>query len=161
VFADFSGEDYPVRRSPPSALHRTRRGAAAAELALLLPFLCFVFVLVVDFCRIFYCSLTVSNCARNGALCGALYASDPTNSPPYDSGIQAAAQAGAQKDATNLNLQQLGVNSSTDNGSSPTYVQVTVTYPFTTITTYPGIPQQTNLSRTVRMRVAPATPRFN
>ena len=50
-----------------------RKGAAAVELAILLPFLAFLFVVAVDFGRVFYYSLTIENCARNGAL----YGSDP------------------------------------------------------------------------------------
>jgi len=149
-----------MRRSPLSASRRARRGVAAVEFAILLPFLCFVFVVGVDFCRVFYFSLTVSNCARNGALMGSLYASTPIDFPQYAS-VQAAAQAAAQADASNLNLQDLNVASSTDTSTSPTAVIVTVTYPFTTITQYPGIPRQTDLSRSVRMSVVPATPTFH
>ena len=47
-----------------------RRGTAAAELALLLPFLFFIFLITVDFTRVFYYSMTVDNCACNGALFG-------------------------------------------------------------------------------------------
>src|SRR5262245_64291139 len=69
---------------------RARRGGAAAvELALLLPLLAFLFVVAVDFCRLFYYSLTVNNCARNGAL----YGCDPTGAAaggsPYTSMNQA------------------------------------------------------------------------
>src|SRR5262249_38652771 len=58
-----------------------RRGAAAVELAVLLPFLAFLFVIAVDWSRIFYYSMTVTNCARNGAL----WAGDPytTTLRPY------------------------------------------------------------------------------
>src|SRR6266540_111033 len=127
-----------------------RRGTAAVELALLLPFLCFAFVAAVDFARVFYYSIAVSNCARNGALYGSADQAHALDS----AGITAAAQVDA------VNLSQLGVTSSTDSSTSPTYVQVTVTYPFTTITNYPGIPNQVNLNRTVRMSVVPATPQF-
>src|SRR5262245_58534494 len=50
-----------------------RRGAAVVEMAILLPLLVFLAVLAVDFARVFYFSLTLANCARNGAI----YASDP------------------------------------------------------------------------------------
>jgi Flp pilus assembly protein TadG len=135
--------------SSPSTSRRNRRGAAAVEFALLLPLLCFLFVATVDYCRVFYYSNIVSNCARNGALYGSADSAHASNS----SGIRAAAQA----DAVNLDLTQLGISSS----SSSSSVAVTVTYPFNTITKYPGIPQQTNLNRTIRMQVLPATPSFN
>ena len=127
-----------------------RRGVSAVELAILLPFLCFLFVVSVDYSRIFYFSITVTNCARNGALYGsgdAVRAGDTT-------GITAAARA----DATSLDPQLLTVASATDAPAAPTYVEVTVTYPFRTITSYPGVPGAVTLSRTVRMAVVPLTP---
>ena len=44
-----------------------RRGAATAELAILLPFLAFLFVIGSDWARIFYTSMTIQNAARNAA----------------------------------------------------------------------------------------------
>jgi len=142
-----------MRRLLPSASRRARRGVAAVEFAVLLPFLCFVFVVTVDFCRVFYYSITVSNCARNGALYGSADVAHALDT----SGIRAA----AQKDASDLDLQKLSVASSTGGSAVPTYVDVTVTYPFTTITRYPGVAGEMILRRTVRMTVVPATPTFN
>jgi Flp pilus assembly protein TadG len=138
-----------MNRSSSTMAQRTRRGAAAVETALLLPFPCFIFVATVDFGRVFYYSVTINNCARNGALYGSADAQHALDT----SGIQTAARA----DAGNLNQGLLNV---TPSGSS-TSVAVTVTYPFTTITKYPGIPSEMNLSRTVRMNVLPAVPNFN
>ena len=45
---------------------RLRRAAATAELAVLAPVLVFLMLIAVDFARIFYTAVTVSNCARNG-----------------------------------------------------------------------------------------------
>lgn len=127
---------------------RLHRGSAAVELALLLPVLSLLFVFTVDFARLYYHYCIVTNCARNGAL----YLSDPSAMPesPYPD-VTAAALA----DASDLNPQPTvgygaGINSS--------YVQVTVVYPFTTITNYPGLPNPINLTSTVQMRLAPATP---
>src|SRR5579884_1037426 len=105
-----------MRYRPPGSARPGRRATAVAELAVLLPFLCFAFVAALDFGRVFYFSLTVTNCARNGAL----YGSASTTQALDTSGIQTA----AQRDASNLTLTQLHVNSSTDskNGSSPTTV---------------------------------------
>ncbi|HYT87393.1 MAG TPA: TadE/TadG family type IV pilus assembly protein [Gemmataceae bacterium] len=129
---------------------RSRNGAAATELALLLPFLCFLFVITIDFARVFYFSMTVTNCARTAAV----YASANPVAALDQTGITAAAQA----DASNLDLQQLQVTSTPDNATNPTYVDVTVTYPFATITNYPGVPSKMTLSRTIRMRVTPLVP---
>jgi Flp pilus assembly protein TadG len=128
---------------------RARLGLAVVELAVLLPFLCAMFVFAVDYARVFYFDLTLVNAARNGAV----YGSQSPATAADTSGIQAA----AQMDATNLNAQLLQVTSSTS-GSNPTVLTVTVTYPFNTITQYPGIPHQVNLSRTVKMNVTPYTP---
>lgn len=132
--------------------YRRRRGASAVELALLLPILGMLFVFAVDFARLYYHYSIITNCARNGAL----YASDPTAplESPYDS-VTAAALA----DATNLNPQPTVSLPKTGTDSSGNgYVRVTVTYPFSTITDYPGLPNPINLSRTVQMRIAPTLP---
>lgn len=120
------------------------------ELALLLPLLCLLFVLAIDFARIFYFTMVVTNCARSGAIYGY---QDPTKAND-----QAGIQAAAARDAANLDSTQLTVTSSTDSATAPTYVIVTVTYPFSTITNYPGITRTTTLSRTIRMTVTPLTP---
>ena len=74
---------------------RERRGAAVVELALLLPLLAFIFVVAVDFGRVYFFSLTLQNCARAGAL----YASDlhVTDESPF-----ASVEEAALADATNL-----------------------------------------------------------
>lgn len=128
-----------------------RCGSAAVELALLLPILALLFLFTVDFARLYYHYSIVTNCARNGAL----YAGDPTTEPesPYPD-VTAAALA----DAVNLSPQPtVSSTTGTDSNGNP-YVDVTVVYPFTTISNYPGLSNPINLTRTVRMRVAPATP---
>jgi Flp pilus assembly protein TadG len=139
---------------PPSLRSRAlaRRGAATVELAVLAPFLCLAFVLTVDYGRIFYFSLTVNNCARNGAVYGsqdAAHAQDADNISRV-----------AKLDGGNLDASSLTVSSTTDSTTAPTWVEVTVTYPFNTFTKYPGVPSTTSLSRTVRTEVVPAAPTF-
>ena len=63
-----------------------RRGAAIAEMAILLSILSFLFVVCIDFARVFYFSLTLKNCARNGAY----YASDYPGIYSYGSASNAA-----------------------------------------------------------------------
>jgi Flp pilus assembly protein TadG len=142
-----------MKRISRSTLRGSRRAVATVECALLLPFLCFIFIATVDYCRVFHYSITVNNCARNGAIYGC---ADKTCALDT-AGIQAA----AKKDVGNLNPALMTVTSSTNDPSNPTLVTVTVTYPFSTITGYPGLPSQTNLSRTIRMSVLPQTPSFN
>jgi Flp pilus assembly protein TadG len=140
-----------MRRRPSPRKRTIRRGSSAVELALLLPILVLLFLFTVDFARLYYHYSIVTNCARNGAL----YGSDPTAIPesPYPS-VTAAALA----DASNLSPQPTvtSINGVDSNGNP--YVEVTVVYPFSTISNYPGLSNPLNLTRTVRMRVAPSIP---
>lgn len=142
-----------MRQRIPPRRRTLRAGSSAVELALLLPLLGLFFLAAVDFARLYYHYTIVTNCARNGAL----YGSDPTSAAesPYLT-LTAAAQA----DAQNNNLNPLPTVSST-NGSDTSgnpYVEVTVSYPFQTISNYPGLPNPIPLTRTVRMRVVPVAP---
>jgi Flp pilus assembly protein TadG len=128
---------------------RRRRGVAAAELAILLPFLALLFVAAVDFGRIFYYYVTITNCARGGAI----YASSDASHTTDTTGITNAALA----DSSNLSPNP-SVSSTTGNDSAGNaYVKVTVTYTFQTISNFPlpGTPNSITLTRSVQMRVAP------
>lgn len=157
-------------RTHRSTNRRPRRGAAAVELAILLPFLCFLLVCAVDYARVFYFAVTVQNCARNGAY----YASDyPNNYNNYNDiyGYTSLDDA-VMRDAGNLSPTPTytvyygdSANGPFTNTTKPAtgggYVQVTVSWTFQTITNYPGIPGTTTLTRSAVMEVAPATPTFN
>jgi Flp pilus assembly protein TadG len=142
-----------VFRQPESRRGRSkRRGIAAVELAVLLPLLMFLFVISVDYGRVFYFAITVENCARNGAL----YGSDPiaASQSPYTNITQAALA-----DAGNLSPQPTVTSTNGVDSSKNSYVEVTVSWQFQTITGYPGVPNTVNLTRTVRMGIAPNTPK--
>jgi Flp pilus assembly protein TadG len=136
---------------PRSRVPGSRRATAAVELAVLLPFLVFVFVIGIDFARVFYHCITLTNCARNGAVYGS---ADPTHAADA-AGIQAAALA----DATNLSPTPTITSAPGTDADGHPCVQVTATYTFQMITSYVGIPSAFNLSRTVQMRVAPVLPK--
>ena len=121
------------------------------ELAVLLPLLVFLFVIAVDFARIFYYSVTLTNCARAGAM----YASDPTTS---GESAFASTQAAALADATNLSPAPTVTSVSGVDAAGRPYVEVTAAYSFRTITGFPGVPNQVNLTRTVRMNVSAGVP---
>jgi Flp pilus assembly protein TadG len=127
-----------------------RRAAAAVEFALMLPLLATILVITCDFARLFYHYVTITTCARNGAL----WASDPTNQP-YSQ--YSTVQAAALGDASNLSPQPTVTSSSGTDANGNSTVSVTVTYTFKMFSSYLGI-SSVNLSRTVEMRVAPATP---
>jgi Flp pilus assembly protein TadG len=130
---------------------RRRRGAAVVEMAVLLPLLVFLFLVAADFARVFYFSLTLTNCARAGAM----YASDPAiqGESPF-----ASVQEAALADATNLTPQPTISQASGVDANGRSYVEVTAAYTFGTITGFPGIPTSLNLQRTVRLYVAVITP---
>src|SRR5215470_12636221 len=149
---------------------RTRRpGVAATELAVLLPFIAFMFVIAIDWARIFYYSIAVRNCARNGALYLSQQQSAKTTSAPYtDSGyvnlyVNAASPvtAAALADAPNLTPAPAVTSASGSDGYGP-YVEVTVSYPFQTVTNFSlgnfVVPSSTNVTSTVRMYVPPEFP---
>jgi Flp pilus assembly protein TadG len=127
----------------------SRPGAAAVELAVVLPFLAFLFVIAVDFARIFYFSQVIENCARKGAL----YASDPK--APAHNLYPDIQQAALGPDSTGLNPQPAVTSTNGTDAAGNPYVAVTVTWTFSTITRFPGVPNNMTLSRTVQMRTAP------
>jgi len=141
-----------ISQAPTSGTGKRRRGIAAVELALLAPFLVFLLLIAVDYCRLFYYSQVVTQCARNEAL----YIGDPfaATQSPYADYIAAAKADASPEIQSQLNTPAPVYNSDT-NGS---YADVTVSYPFTTLTNYPGIPSSVTITRTVRVRVAPAAP---
>jgi Flp pilus assembly protein TadG len=134
---------------------KRRGGIAAVELAVVLPFLALIFVITVDFARVFQYQLTIENCARNGALFGA-------NLRSY----QESGWVNSYNDITNATLadgttlnppltsNQVTVKYGTGSDGNPN-VTVTINYPFTTVTNFPGFGTTLNLTANVSMRVAP------
>src|SRR5262245_10968207 len=143
-----------MRYRPRCAGPGPRRAAASVELAILLPLLVFLFVIAVDFARIFHYSLTVENCARNGAL----WASNPLAIPQSRyATLQQAVQADASSLNPGIDANSISSTTGTDaNGES--YVAVTVRYEFHTITRLPAVPDTVTVTRTVQMRMAPRVP---
>lgn len=132
------------------SLNRPRRGAATVEMAILSPLLVFLFVIGVDYARVFFHSQKVASGARTGALYGcrdATKAADTT-------GIRNAVLADMSELSPAPN-----VNSAitTDENGNPA-IRVTVDWTFRTLTSYPLIPNQIVVTRTVQMRIAPLVP---
>ena len=140
----------PIRRRG----QERRRGAAVVEFAVCLPFLIFVFLMLLDYCRVFYGALTTGSCARNSSY----QAADPTAAveSPYPT-LQAAAYA----DGTNLPSSSLSFSTAngTDPSGNPT-ITTSVGYHFDTITNFPAFPASTNLTRSTMVRQAPPLPNF-
>jgi Flp pilus assembly protein TadG len=152
-----------------SRKHRARRAAATVEFAVLAPFLAFLFVIAVDWARIFYYSIAVTNCARNGALYMSQQHSAKTISSPYtDSGyvnlyVKSATPVtdAALADAHDLKPTPTVTSASGSDSHGP-YVEVTVSYTFRTVTDFSVahfvVPSSANVTKTVRMYVPPESP---
>src|SRR5262249_50649586 len=119
--------------------------------AILLPFLALMFLVAVDFCRVFFQSQTVQGCAAAGAL----YASgavpgDPSLSPA-DAAVQAALAEGASLSPP-LAADDVTVTFANNQAT------VSVTHSFTTITHFPGLPGTLMVTRAVTQDLAPKAP---
>ena len=138
---------------------RDRRAAATVELAILLPFLFFLFVLAVDYCRIFYYA---SNYPNSCNLYNDIYGYQNID----DAVLRDAASLKDPSQPANDPTYVVTYGTSpggpfTDTAPSPDgYVQVTVTWTFCSITNFPGVPSQVAISRAAVMRMAPAMPTF-
>jgi Flp pilus assembly protein TadG len=150
----------------------SRRGATAVEFALVLPFLMFLFVLAIDYARVFYYGIILENCARNGAYFASNY---PNSSYLYNDiyGYKSLDEAiysdsvNVMKKGESKNTATYQVNYSyTLDGSftpapTPTgFVKVTMKWDFKTITQFPGVPGTVALERSVIMKMAPVMPSF-
>jgi Flp pilus assembly protein TadG len=130
-----------------------RGGVAATELAVILPLFVFLFVLAVDFGRVFYAVFIVDSAAR----CGAVYGSANPSRALNTNGIEQKARAEA-KDLDPLRLQVTSATGTDSAGNS--CIDVTVTYPFRMVTSY-LISTEFNVTSRIRMRVGPVLPTFN
>ena len=142
-------------RGGKSTRPRGRSGAAAVELAVLAPCLALLFVITLDFARVFYYKLTLDNCARNGALFGSNLRSYQEKAwvNSYNDIIDATTADGQY---LNPPLSSSNVTTATGTGSDGNpNVTVTIDYPFTPITPLPGLGSTLTLHAKASMRVAP------
>jgi hypothetical protein len=107
-------------------------------------------VVAVDFARGFRTAQIVMAAARNGAL----YGSDNPAKASDTAGIQAAALA----ETVDFPSPPTVTSQTGADADGIPFVQVTVSYPFQTITRFPGVSSSTTVSRTVQMRVAALLP---
>ena len=126
------------------------RGQSLVELALLLPVLLILVLGTIDFGRVFFAYISVTNAARNGAD----YAAEGQAATADLDGIRTTALADTG-DLPNTSPTNPGVAVATGTDSQGRlYADVTVSYAFTTLFPWPGIPDSLDVQRTVRARVA-------
>jgi hypothetical protein len=131
-------------------LSEARPGAAAVELAILLPLLLFCSMAVFDFSRVAYVQVTLQNCARNGALYE-FYKASSYSMPSNWTSLSSAVTA----DEFGLTVTATAATPSPPLVSN-NYVTVTATATFTPVTVgvlkgFPSIPSSITLSQTATM----------
>lgn len=130
---------------------RHRGGIAAVELAVLLPLLAFLFVIGIDFARLFYPLVTITNAAHSGCVYGA------------QDKVRAADAAEIAKkalaDATDLTPPPTVKSVQGVDALGYPCLKVTVSWTFQTVSRFPAVPSTVELSRTVQMRIAPSDPK--
>jgi len=160
----------------PNSKRQLRRGTATAELAILLPFLAFLFVIGSDWARIFYTSMTIQNAARNAAYYASEYpgvtdkmvygyanvydaAADDIEVPLGLTGMNL--YYGDPSNRTQIPSTGMAVPDSQDSYGTNCKI-ITVTYPFAMVSGFPidvvGVPTSVTLQRSVYMRTAPVIP---
>jgi Flp pilus assembly protein TadG len=144
---------------------RGERGAALVELALASPILVVLIVGIVDFARIFYLGLQVTDAARAGAQ----YGSTP-NKKFVAADVQGKAQTASPQSAPTISTPTetcACVNQNTapttlttaactaacvDPNHRTVFVTVTASKAFSPVMRFPGVPSTITISRTVTLR---------
>ncbi len=126
-----------------------RRGAAAAEFAVVLPVLMLIVLGALDFGRFAHSHIAITNAARAGAGVGAV-------NPPTDATLNLWKTQVAQ--AVNDEMAQLGTPSAVTVSAPYTeqerrLFKVSVEYPFHTVVTWPGIPGSLTLRHQIVMEI--------
>lgn len=126
---------------------RRERGQSLVELGVLMPILLVIVLGAVDFGRAYHSSQSVANAARTGAQ----YAAVSTANAGNLSGITTAA---LQETGTLAHTPTVTASTGTDSRGE-SYARVTVSYAFTTMIAWPGLPHSVPMTRTVQMRIGP------
>jgi Flp pilus assembly protein TadG len=132
-------------------------GSALVEFAMVLPLLCLILLGAIDFGRVSYAAMALTNAARAGAQYGAL----STGKSSDTSGMQTYALASLSLDLTGATASAaqrcecdgtLITCTATCAGKRRIYVTVTTRANFFTITQFPGFPHSLSLVRAAELR---------
>ena len=136
------------------------RGAAIVEFALILPVLMLLLMGTIDFSRVMYTAMALTNAARAGVQ----YGSQSLGASGDLSGMQTAALNAASPDigaVTATATRTCGCNGATPTvaactqvcaGTLRVFCSVTTAKTFTTVMRYPGVASSLSLSRTAELR---------
>ncbi|MGC1273843.1 MAG: TadE/TadG family type IV pilus assembly protein [Planctomycetaceae bacterium] len=133
-----------------------RAGASAIELGLLLPLLLTITLGAIDLGRFGYSHLAVTNAARAGAGYASMQNYTATTKPSWDAQLRAAVEAemasliGGDGPFSSTDLVVTAVRTVESDGLRR--VRVTAQFPFETVVSWPGIPEDLTLSHAVEIR---------
>ncbi|HEY3966320.1 MAG TPA: TadE family protein [Planctomycetaceae bacterium] len=136
----------------PIANPRTRCGAAAVELAVVLPVLMLLALGCVDLGRAAALNIALSNAARVGAEYGATHRYTSFTLASWQSQVKQEVTAEMQSvrgfDGSNLST---SIQTTTD-ATGILRITVTASYPFQTVTSWPGLPHDFSILLSVTDR---------
>jgi len=138
----------PIGNGP----RNSRRGTAAVEFALILPIVMILVLGCIDFGRFTHSYLAVTNAARAGAGFGSVNPYTTASATTWKADIKSAVVDEMSK-LNGFDSTQLTVTSSyIDEGNGLWRVKVTVSYPFQSVVSWPGLPATMTMQRVVVMR---------
>ncbi len=130
-----------------------RRGLAAVEFALILPLLITLVLGCVDFGRFAYSYIAVTNAARVGADFASIHPVTIITRAAWEAKIRTAVEAELPEPPFAHGEIVIPSPVIADEGMGIKRVAVTVSHPFRPIVSWPMLPGDLNLTRTVTMRV--------
>jgi Flp pilus assembly protein TadG len=139
-------------RPTPFSHTQRRRGVAAVEFAVVVPVLLLLALGCADLGRAFSAYLIVSNAARVGAEYGASHGYTTYTYSSWQSQVIQQATNEAEGSFAFNSAELTTVVSTTPITTNLYEVTVTTTYPFSMISTWPGLPHQFNVSHSVTMQ---------
>lgn len=145
-----------------ASLRRSEQGGAMVELAVVLPVLILIAIGVMDYGRVFFTSIAVSNAARAGAEWGAR--GEGVNSDKFTEMQNFAKLEGAQAGTITVTANRTcrcgltvvtcatAADCGGGYGPAAEFIDVTASKTVTLLIKYPGLPASINISRTATFR---------
>jgi Flp pilus assembly protein TadG len=141
-----------MHRTPRRPKIKRRRGAAATELAMVLPLVLLLAFGCAEIGRALSIYMMVSDAARAGAVYGATHGYTSYTQSSWENQIIQEAQSAEQGNASfNSNNLSVSVNTTSETGGF-NLTTVTASYNFETITTFSTLPAQFAIRHTVAVR---------
>lgn len=153
-----------ARRGPMTRLFSSAsRGQSLAELALILPVLLILVLGAIDFGRLYFAYVSVTNAARNGAQYASFNVVQANDEDCTDGKcIRLAALADTSNllntSSTNPQVTKEPCVDGALDDQGRLCVRVRVDYTFDPLVPWPGLPSSVDMSRTVQMRVGDLPP---